>query len=112
MSLDAGKLRHRLVLQRPVVSLDSDGAQTHAWEEVATVWGAIEPISGREFVQSAAVQSQVTVRITLRWRPDLRADWRISHAAKPYQIAAVLPDKDSGLEYITCPCSEGPSDGR
>ena len=65
MSLDAGKLRHRLVLQRPVVTLDSDGAQIHTWEDVGTVWGSIEPISGREFVQSAAVQSQVTVRITL-----------------------------------------------
>lgn len=36
---------------------------------------------------------------------------RITHRGKVYNIAGVLPDNMSGLEYITLPVSEGVNDG-
>lgn len=119
MSLAAGKLRHRVRLERldPVedsAGVDQDpnsGEVVRAWVLIATVWAAIEPLSVREFVQSGTGQSQVSARITLRHRSDLNATWRIVHGSKIYNPEGVLADKDSGLEYLTVPVSEGVNAG-
>lgn len=39
----------------------------------------------------------------MRYRADLLPTMRIMHGAIRYDIAGVLPDKDSGLEYVTIP---------
>jgi hypothetical protein len=36
---------------------------------------------------------------------------RINHNGRYYNIHGVLPDKDSGRDYITMPVSEGTGDG-
>lgn len=86
------------------------GAVSEMWTEIAKVWAAIEPLSAREFVQSAAGQSEVTARITIRTRNILPTD-RIAHRGLVYNIRGVLPDKDSGLEYITLPVGAGVNEG-
>lgn len=109
--LGSGKLRHRVAIERIVRTQDEDtGATTETWTEVAKVWAAIEPLSAREFVQSAAGQSEVTARITIRTREILATD-RISHRGVVYNIRGVLADKDSGLEYITLPVGTGVNEG-
>lgn len=74
------------------------------------MWAAIEPLSAREFVQSAAGQSEVTARITIRTRDILATD-RIAYRGVVYNIRGVLPDKESGLEYITLPVGTGVNEG-
>lgn len=109
--LDSGKLRHRVSIER--VSLIQDattGAMVETWTEIAKVWAAVEPLSAREFVQSAAGQSEVTARITIRTRDILATD-RIIHRGTVYNIRGVLADKDSGLEYITLPVAAGVNEG-
>lgn len=106
----AGKLRHRVIIQRLTGEQDSStGAIDEQWEDVATVWAAIEPISAREFVTSQAEASKVTARITMRYRSDIDATCRLYHPAKDkfYNVEGILADKESGLEYLTLPCSEG-----
>lgn len=108
--IQAGKLRHRVVIQKQAESQNqSDGSIIIEWVDVAKVWCAIEPLSAREFVAAQAEASKITTRITVRYRPDVTAKMRLYHAAKDmyYNIEGVLSDKDSGLEYLTLPCSEG-----
>lgn len=119
MSLAAGKLRHRVRLERfdpvedsnGVVQDPNSGEVLREWTLVAEVWAAIEPLSVREFVQSGAGQSQVSARVTLRYRSDLNATWRIVHNGRIYNPDGVLADKESGLEYVTIPVSEGINPG-
>jgi len=106
MSLDAGKLNQRVTLQAFSTERDSEGAVTEEWTDVATVWASVEPLSAREFVQAAATQSKVTARIVIRYRDDVVPTMRAVHRGKTYNIEGVLPDKDSGLEYLTLPVSE------
>lgn len=109
--LDSGKLRHRVSIER--VSLIQDattGAMVEMWTEIAKVWAAVEPLSAREFVQSAAGQSEVTARITIRTR-DVQPTDRIIHRGTVYNIRGVLADKESGLEYITLPVAAGVNEG-
>lgn len=51
-------------------------------------------------------------RITIRYRQDIDATWRVVHGGKFYNVEGVLADKDSGLEYQTLPVSQGVSDGQ
>ena len=69
--MQAGRLRHEVDLQRVTVAPDAHGDQTKTWTTLATVRASIEPLSGREFVQ-AQIMSDVTVRIKVRGRPDIR----------------------------------------
>lgn len=125
MALDSGKLRHRVRIEKydPLrdtdgdVIQDSDGEVTYQWVEVDTVWAAVEPVSAREFIQSASIQSQVSARITIRQRDDVDASMRLVHLRQGrtdviYNPHAFLEDKDSGLEYMTAPCSRDVSSGQ
>lgn len=103
-------LRHRVVIQKPVETQDSNtGAITTTWQDIATVWAAIEPLSVKEIIAAQAEDSKMTGRITIRYRSDIDHSYRLYHAAKNmiYNIEGVLADKESGLEYITLPVSEG-----
>jgi SPP1 family predicted phage head-tail adaptor len=110
--MQAGKLRHRVTLQRPVKIQNPDtGSVTNSWESVSDIWAAVAPSSAREFVAAMAVQSEITTRITIRYRDDVTPKHRILFRGKIYNIEGVLPDPDSGLDYLTLPCSEGVNDG-
>lgn len=116
-NIAAGDLRHTISLQRELVVLDTSGDPIQddqgvvqmLWTEYATCWAKIEPLSAREFIASQAVQSNVDTRITIRARADLRPADRIVHGTTIYNIEGVLPDKWSGLEYLTLPCSSNVS---
>lgn len=126
MSIEAGTLRHRVRIEKFDYLRDSNGdviqdpvtgETKRAWAPVDTVWAAIEPLSAREFIQSQAFQSQVTTRIVIRYMDGIDASMRAVHErlGRPdvvYNIHGVLPDKESGLEYLTLPASQGVNDGR
>ena len=126
MSIEAGRLRHRVRIERYAELLDSNGNVLQdpvsgeiprEWQEVATVWCEIAPISGREFIMSQAIQSQVTARLTIRHRDDVDASMRAVHVRKGrpdvvYNLKGVLADVESGLEYLTLPCSTGTGNGQ
>ena len=113
MALEAGRLRHRVTFESRTEEQDPEsGGIEPVWAtEFEDVPAAIEPISASEFLAAGAVQSRVVARITVRYRPGLEATRRILHGSRIYNIEGVLPDKDSGLEYVTIPCSEGTNDG-
>lgn len=125
MSIEAGRLRHRVRIEELTYLRDSNGEviqdqntgeTRQEWAEVATVWAAVEPLSAREFIQSQAIQSQVTTRIVIRYRDGLQAGMRAVHvrtgrADMIYNIHGILSDQDSGLAYITMPCSQGVNEG-
>lgn len=123
MSIEAGRLRHRVRIEQLQNLLDSHGddyqdpvtGETRTeWVEVATVWAAIEPLSAREYIAAQSTQSQIAARILIRYRDGLDASMRLVHVrtGRPdvvYNPAAFLSDMDSGLEYLTVPCSTGVS---
>jgi SPP1 family predicted phage head-tail adaptor len=114
MALDPGRLRHRITIQRPVtVQNATTGQQSTSWTNVAqSIPAAIEPLSAREFIAANSMQSEITTRIVIRYRPGLKANMRILHGTKIYNVYAWLADPDSGLEYLTAPCSEGVNAGQ
>lgn len=112
-TLPAGRLRHRVRIEQIMVTLDSDGERSEAWGDVfgRLLPAEILPVSGREFVAAAAVQSKVTTRIRIRRRTGVVPSMRALHRGVAYGIEAVLPDAESGREYLTLLCSDGAHQG-
>jgi SPP1 family predicted phage head-tail adaptor len=115
MGLLAARLRHRLTLESKVQTQDpTTGAVVTSWQTVDTIAAEVAPLSAREYLVGQQVDSKITTRITIRYRPDVTSDMRLldEQGSHVYQIEGVLSDVKSGLEYLTLPCSEGVNDGR
>lgn len=113
MSMRAGKLRHRIRIERPGYTQDpTTGEIRHEWELVADkVPAEITDLSVKEFIAAKAGQSEVSSRVRIRFREDVDATMRIIHRGDIYNIHGVQRDPDSGLEWLTLPCSRGVNDG-
>lgn len=108
MSLEAGKLRHVVSIERNVPIIDSSGEKIENWNPVhPRVYAAIEPLSARELFASGAEQSEVVARITIRFRPGINHAMRIVHKDQVYNIEGLQPDPISGVEWLTIPVSLG-----
>ena len=103
-----GKLRHKMTLQQPVTTQDTTtGEMVTVWTDVAKVWASLEPLSANAFVAAGAEQSEVTARVTIRYRDDVTSKMRLVYRGMYYDIKGVLADPKSGLEYLTLPVGEG-----
>lgn len=109
-NFDSRKLRHRLIIQAPVESQNqTTGDLEVTWQDVASIWGAISPLSAREFIAAQSENNKVTARITIRHRSSLTPKMRLFHESTGvyYNIEGILADDDSGKLYMTLPVSEG-----
>lgn len=106
----ARRLRHRVTIQRAVETQNpSNGESILTWITYADRWAEYVASSVREFIAAASYQSEVKGRFVFRADPGITAGMRVLHGnpAKVYAVLGVLPDPDSGLEYLTTPVSEG-----
>ena len=92
LKMDAGQLRHRVTIEDLIVTQDDLGIISESWQEVATVWAEIRPMSGREFIAANAIQAGVTTKITIRHMDGVINKMRVKHKDTIYNIKAVLPD--------------------
>lgn len=88
--MNAGDLRHRVTLQKRVQGFDPIGQPIEGWDDVATVWAAVEPLRGREYLAAGAMQSSVEVRIRMRYRPGITSAMRVAFDGDVYDIKAVI----------------------
>lgn len=75
-----GTMRDRVRLDAPGEIKDSFGQRSQTWTTVAEVFAAVEPLSGRELWQAQQVQSDVSDKVTVRYREDAdraAGRWRV-----------------------------------
>lgn len=112
MAIEAGKLRHRITIQAPGLVQDSTTGEIRTeWTDVATVWAEITDLSVKEYLAAQSAQSEVSTRVRIRFREGVNATMRIIHRGDIYNIHGVQRDPDSGIEWLTLPCSRGVNDG-
>lgn len=107
----AGKLRHRVAIeQKLAIRNPVTGGYEEEWLPVARVWAEISPLSAHDFIASRSEQSVITARICMRWRSDITPSMRIVHESRcgrrVFDIEGILPDRDSGQDYLTLPVKE------
>ena len=107
--IDPGKMRHRITFQQFNGDRDSFGdpvcRDDSAWGNVATVWAAIDPISGREFYAAEQSQSEVTHKIRCRFRPGYTTDMRILYGERKFKIISIL-NWEERRESLLIMCKE------
>src|SRR5262245_32080883 len=86
----AGLLRHTVKIEEAHEARDTMGGVIVTWKEYATVYAAIEPLTGREAIQAAQLQAQVDHRIRIRYLPGVVPKMRVTHDERAYDIQAVL----------------------
>ncbi len=98
--MDIGRLRHRLkIYDKGTITRNGVGEEIPAYDAlVATVWGAVEPLSGREFLEANQVQADVTLRIVIRYRSGIRPEMRVIEDEHTYEIEAVLDQRGERKE--------------
>lgn len=106
--MQAGKLRHRITLQRADLTQDpQSGEMRKQWRTVDNVWGEVVPLSAREYLAARATQSETVARVILRYRADVDSRMRLLHRGEVYAIDGVLADNGSGIRYLTLLVSKG-----
>jgi SPP1 family predicted phage head-tail adaptor len=86
------KLNQRAVLAAPVLVPDGGGGYSATWQTFATVWAAVEALTGADVFGPDAEESRVRFRITIRRRSDVIAGQRVTAGGRTYAIRAVLDD--------------------
>jgi len=106
MTIRAGRLRHRLTLQSKTQTISSTGSVSYSWATDSTVWGAIEPLSGREYLAASQTKNENEIRIIMRYHSTIDATWRIVNDGNSYSIKA-LWNEDERDRMTVCMCTRG-----
>ncbi len=92
MTLRAGELRDKVVIQQKTSGTDPWGAPLpEAWEYYATVWANVRHLSGTESIKAGADVSVVRASFRIRHRAGIDAGMRLLAGGAVYDIEAVLP---------------------
>jgi len=94
-----GELRHRVTLRKKEIAEDALKQQSEAWADIATVWAAIEPLSGREYFAARQENAEVTAKITIRYR---KAEGRV------FDVLSVINPGERNISLILM-CKEIPA---
>lgn len=98
----AGRLRNRLQLQSAVEARNGYGEVIQTWSTVATVWGSVEPLQGREYQLARQTQAETTVRMRIRYRADVRPSWRVRWQGRNYEIVDAQADERRTELQLMC----------
>jgi SPP1 family predicted phage head-tail adaptor len=95
--LQAGKLRHRIQIVKASGTVDTFGGvppTTSDWTVLHDAWAQIETLNGRDMLVSDQFMTQVNMRVTVRYFPDVDASCRIWFNKRTFEITSVQnPDQ-------------------
>ena len=92
-------LNKRLTIQRQSEEQDSVGQLVDSWTSFATVWGSINPVSGRNYFTAAGERAEVTHTITVRYGVPVKVKDRVTYAGRVFRIRSVI-NSDEGNRYL------------
>jgi len=99
-----GKLNKRLELQLNSEETSayptSLGGLTTTWATAATVWGSVEPLSGRELFSAQQAQSDTDFRIRIRYYSGLTTHYRIKFGTRYFQILSIADTAEHNEEMV------------
>ena len=101
--MKAGDLDQRVTVERQSTMPGPLGQPVNVWAPIATAWAAVEPLVGREYLAAQAAQSEVTARVTMRYRRGITAQDRVIHNGTTYNIVSVI-DVRSGHRELVLMC--------
>lgn len=114
--MQAGRLKHLVIIERPLDVETDNGEGAIAWQEVARDRARIEPLGpGREALSDSGPVADGDVRITLRrWRSSyfgMTAQWRIRRGTTIYNLREPPPFVPRQSEAFVLDATTGANQG-
>lgn len=103
MSMDPGKLRHRVTFKAPLTTQDAAGQPVAGHTDVCTVWADVRYLGGIETIKADAPTSTARASVRIRRRTDVHDGLVLQHAGRLHKITAVLPDEQH-REFLDVVC--------
>lgn len=95
-----GELRHRVTLQRKEIAEDALKQQSEVWMDIATVWAAIEPLSGREYFAARQENADVSVKVVIRYLPGITAETRVVFDGGVFDVLSVINPEERNISLV------------
>ena len=91
-----GPLRHRVEVQVATETRSNMGAVIRTWATIANgeLWASVDPLTGREFFEAQRVDSDVSLKLRMRYDDRVTTSHRIRHDGRTLHIVSVLNQKD------------------
>lgn len=93
--MQIGRLNRRITIQSKTVTRDAYGGESISWTDVATVWAAVLPIRGREYVAIRQAGAEITTRFVIHYRSGITPAMRVVHGDANYDIVEVINAEDA-----------------
>ena len=84
-----GEMRHRITIQRVTISTNEHGYEMETPEVINEVWAKVSNLHGKEFFEAKAVQSENTVKFTIRYMSALDQSMQILFQGKEFNITSI-----------------------
>ena len=88
--MNIGALKHKIVIQQKMDTVNTEGITQKVWTEYKTVYAAFKTLSGREFIQLSATNAENICTFIMRYIPGLLNNMRIIYMNKTYNITAII----------------------
>jgi SPP1 family predicted phage head-tail adaptor len=98
--MKSGMLRHKVLIQNPSESTDTQGGAEFTWTTVATAWAAVEPLSSREQYWQSQLQTLGTHKVTLRYTALVTSRSRILFGTRTFEITSKVNTEERGEELV------------
>lgn len=109
MTIDPGKLRHRVTIQQRRHVQDGLGGtgRDELWDDVGTFWAAVMPLRGREYLDGLRVEAELTHKVMIRYQPGISIlqDMRAVFGDRVLNIESVA-NVDERNEWLELRCRE------
>ena len=107
MVFQVSTMRHRIEIGRYVEARNEWGEPlpNPVWQPVATVWAAVEALTGRLYFEAQQSNIQADHRITVRYCRGIEPGMLVRHDGQEFEIQAVL-DRDGRRRWLQLMCRE------
>jgi SPP1 family predicted phage head-tail adaptor len=85
--MQAGKLRERIVIEKPASVRSTLGETTLSWDSIGEVWAYVWAYSGRDVMQAMQVNMVISHKFYIRYRDDVTPECRIRWRGRIFEVA-------------------------
>lgn len=107
MPIAAGRLDKIVSIKARTGTRNTLNQKLLTWSTIANgdVWASIEPVRSSERNNSIAAQTEISHRVTIRYRSDVTGDMRIWYGTRQFAIRGIRNPLERG-EYLEITCVE------
>lgn len=104
--MKAGRLRHRVTIEKNTPTTTGRGERRPAWSTLADVWADIRPLRGREYYQAQQTNAELTTEIEIRYRDDVTSKMRVVWGDRVFDVVAPPVNVDMLNRALILLCAE------